>query len=134
MLHHLALHEAPLQPVEGADASPFPPAGLLRFQEIKLAGDGCSSNHRFLLLEDGSFFLQENLAADCAARPLGTRFNRPFPKGPTHVLNAGDLRAIDTALRAQGIADSPPPTAPRAGSSTVRCASSISGRTVVCTG
>lgn len=107
--------EQTLEPVKGADVAPLPAGAWMRFQEIKLAGEGCSSNYRFLLYDDGRFFLQENSSKDdCAARPKGSAFNEPMPKAPKKTLDDKALQTIRDALSKQGFASLPASIAPPA--------------------
>ncbi|MBN2801449.1 MAG: hypothetical protein JXX28_20070 [Deltaproteobacteria bacterium] len=85
---------------KGADGGPLPPGALLRLQVVKVAGDGCGSNHRLLLTQGGAVFLQENRAADCANRPPGSAFNTPFDQRPRATLGAEPLDALRAALLA----------------------------------
>ena len=87
--------------IPGADNSTLPENILIRFQEIKLHGDGCSSNYRFLLFKDGLFFLQENKSKDCHLRPEGSKFNIPFSLEPFRTLKSESLRKIRSIFKSQ---------------------------------
>ena len=85
--------------LKGTDVSALSHDTFLRFQEIKLAGNGCCSNYRFLLFEDGRFFLQENKGNECHLRPNGSKFNRPYSLLPLTVMNAEQMDNIRAALK-----------------------------------
>lgn len=105
--------QAEIAPAKGADVSALPADVFMRFQEIKLAGEGCSSNYRFLLHDNGRFFMQQNSAKDdCSKRPAGSAFNKGFESKPMKELDAKALGAIRTALDRHGFAGLPTSISP----------------------
>jgi len=95
----MTLREEMKNIIPGAETSPLPKDIFLRFQAIKLHGDGCSSNYRFQLFRDGRFFLQENQSEDCHLRPKGSKFNQPYDAHPLVTLSERSMERIDAALK-----------------------------------
>ena len=102
-----------IEPLKGADVSPLADDVFIRFQEMKLIGRGCTSNYRFLLYNDGRFFLQENSAENCSDLSEGSnRFNEPFADKPTKILGTRELEAIRKSLVEHGYDKLPSHIAP----------------------
>ncbi len=88
-----------LKPEEGADLSPLPAGALVRYQVLSLM-KGCRGNLRFVLYDDGRFFVQRNVRGDC---PYPQRFDAPLPAGPSRTLAAADMAAIRAVVAAQRV-------------------------------
>lgn len=83
----------------GADHDPLESDVLIKYQVIRLHGNGCSSNYRFILHDDGRFYFQENVQEDCHLRPNNSSFNKPFDDKPFKVLGEKSLAKIKKAIK-----------------------------------
>lgn len=90
--------------LERRDRTPLPEGAFVRFQSISI-GPNQTYNYRWLLYNDGRWFLAKNSGADM---PRNVPFDTELPATPTRQLTAAEVQTIRDALdQAQFLSEAP---------------------------